>query len=87
MAKPTKSKPLYKPMKSTKQGKKMMVYVRGKTGNPKLIHFGDTNYKHNYSAAARKSYCARSGGIRNKEGKLPDKNSANYWARKVLWKC
>ena len=81
------AKPLYKPVKSTKQGKKMMVYVKGKNGNPKLIHFGDTNYKHNYSAAARKSYCARSGGIRNKEGKLPDKNSANYWSRKVLWKC
>ena len=42
------AKPLYKPVKSTKQGKKMMVYVKGKNGNPKLIHFGDSNYKHNY---------------------------------------
>ena len=39
------------------------------------------------SKARQKSYLARSGGIRNKEGKLTknDKNSANYWSRKVNW--
>jgi len=77
---------LYKPKKSTKKGKKMMVKVM-KNGKPTIIHFGDTNYRHNYSASARKSYLARSKGIRNKQGKLTylDKNSANYWSRKILW--
>jgi len=36
---------------------------------------------HNYSPAARKSYLARSAGIKGKDSKL----SANYWSRKVLW--
>ena len=52
-----------------------------------LIHFGDRNYRHNYSKAARESYDRSSKGIRNKEGKLTykDKNSANYYSRKYLW--
>ena len=37
-------KPLYKPVKSTKQGKKGMVYVM-KNGAKRLIHFGDSNMK------------------------------------------
>ena len=83
------SKPLYKPMKSTRAGKKGQVYVM-RDGKKKLIHFGDssmTDAKKGASAAQRKSYLARSAGIRNKEGKLTknDRNSANYWARKVLW--
>ena len=79
---------LYKPQKSTRAGKKMMVRVM-KNSKPTIIFFGDSNYRHNYSAKARKSYLARSGGIRNKQGKLTknDKNSANYWSRKVLWKA
>ena len=85
----TTEKPLYKPMKSTKSGKKMMVYVM-KDGKKRLIHFGDSNMKdftQHKDEARRKSYLARSGGIKNKEGKLTknDKNSANYWSRKVLW--
>ena len=80
-------KPLYRPYKSDKAGKKGMVYVKSSGGGKKLLYFGDTNYRHNYSAEARKSYCARSGGIKDKSGKLPGKNSANYWARKVLWNC
>jgi hypothetical protein len=80
-------KPLYKPYKSTKAGKKGMTYVKSGQGGKRLIHFGDSNYKHNYSAEARKSYCARSGGIKDKSGKLPGKDSANYWSRKVLWNC
>jgi len=81
-------KPLYKPYKSSKAGKKGMVYVKGSAaGSRRLIHFGDTNYRHNYSAEARKSYCARSGGIKDKSGKRPGKDSANYWSRKILWSC
>jgi hypothetical protein len=83
------SKPLYKPMKSTRKGKKGMVYVM-KNGKKRLIHFGDSSmgdHKSGASKARQKSYLARSGGIRNKEGKLTknDKNSANYWSRKVNW--
>ena len=82
-------KPLYKPYKSTKQGKKGMVYVK-KEGATRLIHFGDSSMsdmtKHK-DKKRQKSYLARSGGIRNKQGKLTanDKNSANYWSRKVHW--
>lgn len=82
-------KPLYKPYKSDKKGKKGMVYVRGGK-DKRLIHFGDASMKdftQHKDPERRKSYLARSAGIRNKEGKLTakDKNSANYWARKVLW--
>ena len=73
-------KPLYKPVHSDRAGKKGMVYVM-KNGSKSLIHFGDS------SKEQQKSYLARSGGIRNKEGKLTknDKNSANYWSRKINW--
>jgi len=85
-------KPLYKPFKSSKQGKKGMVYVKGKGGGLRLIHFGDSNmkdFRQHKDSARRKNYLERSGGIRDKDGKLTknNKNSANYWARKVLWKA
>ncbi len=84
-----KDKPLYKPVKSDRKGKKGMVYVK-KDGKKKLIHFGDSSMKdftQHGDKARRKNYLARSGGIKNKEGKLTknDKNSANYWSRKVNW--
>ena len=82
-------KPLYKPVHSSRAGKKGMVYVM-KGGSKKLIHFGDSSmgdFKSGASKARQKSYLARSGGIKNKEGKLTknDKNSANYWSRKINW--
>ena len=84
-----KDKPLYKPKKSDSKGKKGMVYVM-KEGKKRLIHFGDASmqdFRQHKNQDRKKSYCARSGGIRNKEGKLTknDKNSANYWSRKVNW--
>ena len=84
-----KNKPLYKPVHSSKSGKKGMVYVM-KGGSKRLIHFGDssmTDKRQGASKAQQKSYLARSAGIKNKEGKLTknDKNSANYWSRKVNW--
>ena len=84
-----KNKPLYKPVKSNRTGKKGQVYVM-KDGKKRLIHFGDssmTDFKRGADPKRRKSYLARSGGIRNKEGKLTanDKNSANYWSRKINW--
>ena len=83
-------KPLYKPFKSNKAGKKGMVYVKSSDGGKKLIHFGDANmqdFRQHKDAARRKNYLERSGGIRDKSGRLTanNKNSANYWSRKVLW--
>ena len=86
------NKPLYKPMKSTRKGKKGMVYVM-KEGKKRLIHFGDSSMgdgKSGASKARQKSYMARSGGItKTVNGKKVktknDKNSANYWSRKVNW--
>ena len=82
-------KPLYKPFKSKLKSKKMSVYVM-KDGKKKLIHFGDANMKdftQHKDEKRRKSYLARSAGIRNKQGKLTkdDKNSANYYSRRYLW--
>jgi len=79
------SKPLYKPMKSTRKGKKKMVYVM-KGGSKRLIHYGDSSMKdftQHGDMKRRKSYLARSGGIKGAN----DKNTANYWARKDLWKA
>tara|TARA_R110002050_G_scaffold2451_2_gene14153 strand:- start:2637 stop:2918 length:282 start_codon:yes stop_codon:yes gene_type:complete len=82
-------KPLYKPVHSLVPGKKGSVYVI-KDGKKRLIHFGQKgapDFKSGASKAQQKSYLARSGGIRNKEGKLTknDKNSANYWSRRINW--
>ena len=83
-------KPLYKPVKSDKQGKKGMVYVKSDGGGKKLIHYGDSSmsdFTKHKDKARRKNYLERSGGIRDKSGRLTanNKNSANYWARKTLW--
>ena len=83
-------KPLYRPYKSSRSGKKGMVYVKSTPGNKKLIHFGDSSmsdYTKHHNKKRRKNYLNRSGGIRNEDGKLTknDRNSANYWARRVLW--
>ena len=69
-----------KPRASTNPKKKKMVLAK-KGDEVKVVHFGDSSMGHNYSAEARKSYLARSAGIKGKD----DKFSANYWARKVLW--
>lgn len=69
-----------KPRASTNPKKKKMVLAK-KGDDIKVVHFGDASMGHNYSAAAHKSYLARTGGIPGKD----DKFSANYWARRVLW--
>ena len=63
----------------------MVLVKRG--DKVKVVHFGHTSYKHNYSDQAKKNYRTRSAGIRNKQGQLTkdDPFSANYWARRVLW--
>jgi len=82
-------KTLYKPFKYKGNGKfKKSVYVKGPNGKPKLIHYGHSDYRHNYSPEARKSYLARAKGIKNKQGQLTWKlkDTKNYWAVKDLWK-
>ena len=94
LKKPTKlwydKKPKYKPVKSHLDTKKGMVYVEGPTGNPKLIHFGDASmkdYTQHKDKKRRASYLSRSAYIRDGDGNLTaeNKNSANYWSRKILW--
>ncbi len=83
-------KPLYKPYKSSKSGKKGMVYVKSGSGGKRLIHFGDSSmqdFTQHKDQKRRASYCARSGGIKDKSGKRPGKDSANWWSRKILWSC
>jgi len=83
------NKPLYKPFKSSAKNKKYSVYVM-KEGKKRLIHFGDSRYKHFHDKLGahsskdtndkdmRKRYLAR-------HGRTTDKNSASYWATKILW--
>tara|TARA_R110002012_G_scaffold288476_1_gene481220 strand:- start:55 stop:330 length:276 start_codon:yes stop_codon:yes gene_type:complete len=81
--------------RSTKKGKKLMVEVDGRT-----IHFGDINMGHFKDKTGllpkrlnhgdkdrRKNFLTRSGGIKNKAGKLTKNipSSPNYHARRVLW--
>ena len=61
--------------------KKKAVVLASENGKVKIVRFGAKGYGHNYSPKARKSYLARSGGIKNGKTKL----GANYWARKILW--
>lgn len=52
-------------------------------GEEKIVRFGDPDMPDGTSdPKRRKSYCARSAGIKGGNGKL----SANYWSRKN-WKC
>ena len=80
--------------KSTRKDKKLMVIVDGKK-----IHFGARNMEHykdktglwkeldHLDKKRRKNYLARSGGIRNKEGKLTKdiESSHNYHSIRILW--
>ena len=84
-------KPLYKPFKSTKAGKKFSVYVESASGGKRLIHFGASGMDDWRSGTAskeqRKSYRARAAGQKKKDGSqaIKDKNSAAYWSYNYLW--
>ena len=83
------TKPMYKPYKSSNAKKKGMVYISS-NGSKKLIYFGDSSmqsFDQHKDPVRRKNYLARSAGIKDKQGNLTakNKNSANYWARKMLW--
>jgi len=65
------------------QGGKKFVVKGCEGGKEKLIRFGDANMTIKKNIPARKkSYCARSAGIKGANSKL----SANYWSRKA-WDC
>ena len=70
------------PRREVQGGKKFVVKACG-GGKEKLIRFGDANMSIKKNQPARKrSYCARSAGIKGGKGKM----SANYWSRKA-WDC
>jgi len=74
--------PGYNKPKQAPAGSKHKKRVLAKKGGKvKVVNFGARGYKHNYSAKAKKSYLARSAGIKGKD----DKFSANYWSRRELW--
>ncbi len=65
------------------QGGKKFVVKACQGGKEKIVRFGDANMTIKKNRPARKkSYCARSAGIKGGKGKL----SANYWSRKA-WNC
>lgn len=81
---------LYAPQLSNKGKTKLEVYVKDpETGKVEVVHFGHRDYQDyttHRDSARRKSYCARSGGIKCK-GNECDVTSANYWSRMALWNC
>ena len=78
------NKVLNKPFRTPGKKKKFAVYVKDpQTKKIKIIRFGDPNLSIKKQIPSRKkSYCARSSGIKGKDNKL----SANYWSRK-MWEC
>jgi hypothetical protein len=65
------------------QGGKKFVVKACEGGKEKIVRFGDANMSIKKNQPARKkSYCARSAGIKGGKGKM----SANYWSRRA-WDC
>ena len=74
--------PCKKPRRDVQGGKKSVVRAC-QNGQSKVIRFGDANMTIKKSSPERKkSYCARSGGIKGTGNKL----SANWWSRRA-WGC
>jgi len=71
--------PCNKPRKSYRKTKKKVVKAC-ESGIEKIVHYGHTDYGHNYSKAARKSFRAR-----HKCDQKKSKLTASYWACKDLW--
>lgn len=73
----------YNKPKRTPGAKKKFAVLAKKGDQVKLVRFGDPNMSIKKDQPARKkSYCARSGGIKGGS----DKFSANYWSRRK-WNC
>ena len=70
------------PRRDVQGGKKFLVKAC-QNGQERIVRFGDANMTIKKNQPARKkSYCARSGGIKGTNNKL----SANYWSRRA-WDC
>jgi len=70
------------PRREVQSGKKFVVKAC-QGGKEKIVRFGDANMSIKKDRPARKkSYCARSAGIKGTKGKM----SANYWSRRA-WNC
>lgn len=93
MDKKPKKPALYKPFRNTGKGKKKF-YVYVKSDNKKgykKIGFGHKDYQdytQHKDEKRRTSYLKRAKGIKDKNGNLTwkNKNTANYWAIRYLWK-
>ena len=73
----------YNKPKRTPGSKKKFAVLAKKGDDVRLVRFGDPNMSIKKDQPSRKkSYCARSGGIKG----TTDKFSANYWSRKK-WNC
>ncbi len=71
--------PCNSPRRDVQGGKKFVVKACS-GGQEKVLRFGDANMSIKKNNPERKkSYCARSGGIKGKDNKL----SRNYWSRKA----
>ena len=74
---------LNKPFRTPGEKKKFAVYVKNDNGNIVKVRFGDPEMSIKKDEPSRKkSYCARSSGIKGTK----DKTSPNYWSRKK-WEC
>jgi len=70
------------PRREVSGGKKFVVKAC-QNGQERIVRFGDANMSIKKNIPARKkSYCARSSGIKGTSNKL----SANYWSRRA-WEC
>jgi hypothetical protein len=73
----------YNKPKRTPDGSKKFAVLAKLEDKVRLVRFGDPEMSIKKSQPARKkSYCARSSGIKG----TGDKLSANYWSRKA-WDC
>lgn len=73
----------YNKPKRTPNAKKKFVVVAKQGDKTKIVRFGDQSMSIKKDQPNRKkSYCARSGGIKGTDNKL----SANYWSRRA-WDC
>lgn len=73
----------YNKPKRTPDGPKKFAVLAKEGDKVKLVRFGDPNLSiKKHRPDRKKSYCARSAGIKGTGNKL----SANYWSRKA-WDC
>jgi hypothetical protein len=75
--------PCNKPRRAPAGSKKKSIVKACAGGKEKIVRFGDPKMTIKKGTPSRKkSYCARSGGIKGTANKL----SANYWSRRA-WNC